>query len=111
MGISAVVVCCYLWTNLLFDALFMLLIGVMKYLKRILFSIVFLSSVMVVTPTDAQCPMCRLSAENNLKDGGTAAKGLNSAILFLLATPYLLVGTLGYIYWKGKQKDKALDQE
>ncbi|HKK87416.1 MAG TPA: hypothetical protein VJ917_01115 [Saprospiraceae bacterium] len=52
----------------------------------------------------AQCPMCRMSAESNLKDGGTAGKGLNTGILFLLSTPYLIIGFLGFLYWKNKKK-------
>ncbi len=52
----------------------------------------------------SQCPMCRISAESNLKDGGTQGKGLNKGILFMLTLPYLLVGTLGYIWWKNKRK-------
>jgi len=52
----------------------------------------------------AQCPMCRLSAEQNLKDGGTAGKGLNKGILYMLSLPYLLVGTLGFIWWRNKRR-------
>lgn len=51
-----------------------------------------------------QCPMCRLSAEQNLKDGGTAGKGLNKGILYMLSLPYLLVGTLGFIWWRNKRR-------
>ena len=52
----------------------------------------------------AQCPMCRISAESNLANGGTAGNGLNKGILFLLSLPYLLIGTLGYVWWKNKKK-------
>lgn len=54
----------------------------------------------------AQCPMCRIAAESNLKDGGTAGRGLNTGILYMLAAPYLLVGTIGYIWWKNHKKMK-----
>ena len=50
----------------------------------------------------AQCPMCRMSAESNLKAGGTAGKGLNRGILYLFAMPYLLVGTIGFIWWRNQ---------
>jgi hypothetical protein len=53
---------------------------------------------------DAQCPMCRMSAETNLRNGGTEGKGLNRGILYMLCLPYLLVGTLGFIWWKNKKK-------
>jgi hypothetical protein len=71
----------------------------------------FLPGVMILvfslSKTDqinAQCPMCRLSAETNLKDGGTQGKGLNAGILFMLSLPYLMVGSLGYVWWKNNQK-------
>lgn len=51
----------------------------------------------------AQCPMCKMSAETNLRDGGTAGKGLNRGILYMFAMPYLLVGTLGFIWWKNRK--------
>ena len=57
-------------------------------------------------PMDAQCPMCRMSAESNLKNGGTAGKGLNAGILYMLATPYLLVGILGYIWYRNKRREE-----
>ena len=38
----------------------------------------------------AQCPMCRIAAESNLKDGGTAGAGLNAGILYMLAAPYYI---------------------
>ncbi len=55
---------------------------------------------------DAQCPMCKMSAESNLKNGGTAGKGLNKGILYMLTLPYILVASLGYIWWKNHQADK-----
>ncbi|MCB0515287.1 MAG: hypothetical protein R2798_12315 [Chitinophagales bacterium] len=52
----------------------------------------------------AQCPMCRAAAESNLKEGGTFALGLNAGILYLAAVPYLLVGTLGFIWFRRYKK-------
>jgi hypothetical protein len=57
----------------------------------------------------AQCPMCKMAAESNLKNGGTAGKGLNNGILYLLAMPYLLVSVLGYIWWK-KRKQLSVNE-
>ncbi len=53
----------------------------------------------------AQCPMCKIGAESNLKNGGTAGKGLNTGILYMLALPYLLVGTIGFLWWKNRKED------
>ena len=63
---------------------------------------------LVVFSTDmwAQCPMCRMSAESNLENGGSAGKGLNAGILYMLATPYLIVGTMGFIWWRNRKKIK-----
>ena len=52
----------------------------------------------------AQCPMCKMSAEQNLKDGGTAAKGLNKGILYMLTLPYLLVFGLGFLWFKNRRR-------
>lgn len=59
---------------------------------------------------DAQCPMCRMSAESNLKSGGTAGKKLNTGILYMLATPYLIIGTIGYIWWRNRKRETS-DQD
>jgi len=52
----------------------------------------------------AQCPMCKMSAESNLQAGGTAGKGLNRGILYMFATPYLLVFTLGVLWYRNRVK-------
>ncbi|MFZ4377375.1 MAG: hypothetical protein ACOYN9_13535 [Saprospiraceae bacterium] len=52
----------------------------------------------------AQCPMCKMAAESNLKNGGTAGKGLNAGILYMLLTPYLLVGGLAFWWFKNRKK-------
>lgn len=64
------------------------------------------------TESFAQCPMCKMSAESNLKDGGTAGKGLNQGILYMLTLPYLLVFGLGFLWWKNRRRlsDEVYDQ-
>lgn len=58
------------------------------------------------TEVKAQCPMCRMSAESNLKNGGTAGKGLNAGILYMLSLPYVIVGTVGYLWWRNRLKEE-----
>lgn len=48
--------------------------------------------------------MCRMAAESNLKSGGAAGKGLNNGILYLLATPYLLVLLLALLWRRQHSK-------
>ena len=52
----------------------------------------------------AQCPMCRMSAETNLANGGSEGKGLNQGILYLLATPYLIVTIGGFIWYRNRNR-------
>ena len=60
---------------------------------------------------DAQCPMCKLSAESNLKNGGSSGKGLNAGIIYMLLTPYLVVSTIAYMWWKNRKKNYDNDAE
>lgn len=80
----------------------------MKNMRKFLV-LVGLTGLMLVSAPEfnmAQCPMCRMSAESNLENGGSEGRGLNTGILYMLATPYLLVGTLGYIWWRNRRKTK-----
>jgi hypothetical protein len=72
-----------------------------------LFALLFALNMAPVNDLHAQCPMCRMSAESNLKDGGSAGKGLNAGILFMLAMPYLLVGTIGYVWWRNRRQEAS----
>lgn len=72
----------------------------------LLVTILLLVAVVVV---EAQCPMCRISAESNLKSGGTAGRGLNAGILYMLAMPYLLVAAIGYWWWRNRRPEANVD--
>lgn len=73
-----------------------------KKMKKIIVSIVFL---FLVTNVDAQCAMCRAVLESDAD--GSAAKGINNGILYLMVFPYLLVGVIGYFIYKSRKKAKA----
>jgi len=57
------------------------------------------------TELAAQCPMCKMSAESNLKNGGTVGRGLNTGILYMLAMPYLIVGSIGIWWYRNRKKE------
>ncbi|MBK8700878.1 MAG: hypothetical protein IPN29_15590 [Saprospiraceae bacterium] len=81
----------------------------MKIFQKILPILIIAMLLMIFIPeADAQCPMCKMSAESNLKNGGTEGRSLNAGILYMLALPYLLVSVLGFIWWK-KRKAAKLD--
>jgi hypothetical protein len=65
----------------------------------------FAFNFVIIDSIDAQCPMCKMSAESNLKEGGTAGKGLNKGILYLFAAPYLMIGGLAFMYFRTKKSD------
>ncbi len=80
-------------------------------MRKPLVILTFFTLALFVTPTVsvAQCPMCKISMESNLNNGGTAGKGLNKGILYLFSLPYLIIGGLGY-YWYKNQKLVDMDQ-
>lgn len=72
--------------------------------RFLILTITIILIILVVPDMMAQCPMCRLTAETNLQNGGTAGIGLNKGILYLLSMPYLIVGFLGYTWYKNRKK-------
>ncbi len=82
-------------------------------MKRIVRVLLFSMILMVSVPqVQAQCAMCSLNAENSVKDGNSAGKGLNKGILFLLAMPYLAAGAVGLLWYKRyRRKNSALHIE
>ena len=64
-----------------------------------------------IQPIQAQCPMCKMTAESNLKGGGSAGKGLNSGILYMLLTPYLLIGVVGFVWYKNRRKEEDIVED
>lgn len=74
-------------------------------------TITFVLNIGAVSMAEAQCPMCKIAAESNLKTGGKAGKGLNRGILYMLATPYLIVGTFAFVWLRNRRKEKDLHEE
>ena len=73
--------------------------------RFIIIGISLLAFMLLVPELSAQCPMCKIAAESNLKNGGSQGKGLNLGILYMLATPYLLIGGIGFFWWKNRRKE------
>ncbi len=78
--------------------------------RSIIMAALLCSMMLIGVEAIAQCPMCRSAAESNLKAGGGNGRGLNAGILYMLAMPYLLVTTLGLLWWRNKRKNN-LDLE
>lgn len=68
---------------------------------RYLIVVLFFSGLAFGTYTaQAQCSMCTLNAESSVKNGQTEGKGLNRAVLYLLAAPYIAVAGIGFLWYK-----------
>lgn len=60
----------------------------------------------------AQCAMCKASVETNVNEDGIGfAAKLNTGILYLFVTPYLLAIVIGYFWYKKSKEHKRLLEE
>lgn len=77
----------------------------MKKLKIVLgFLLIFLLS---TTDIWAQCAMCRGSVESSMGNGrNNVGVGLNTGIMYLFVMPYLIVGVIGYLWYRNSKKNQ-----
>jgi len=67
------------------------------------------AALVYVETASAQCALCRTALD---QEGGRVAAGFNRGILFLLAMPYLVFGSIaGSWYWKRRKSGGALGTE
>ncbi|NNF35425.1 MAG: hypothetical protein HKN68_15045 [Saprospiraceae bacterium] len=76
----------------------------------ILFLLILVMTTIPFAEAISQCPMCRMAAESNLEHGGTEGKGLNTGILYMLSLPYLLVLTIGIIWYRNRKLSQLEEQ-
>lgn len=74
--------------------------------KVLIITALFLSFCLLPLEPFAQCAMCKGAAEANLRQGGGDPVGLNNGILYMLSVPYLLVGAIGYWWWRNRRQDR-----
>lgn len=67
------------------------------------FTLLVLLVFAAVVSADAQCVMCKAVAEDSA-DAGGLGEGLNRGILYLMAVPYVLLGALGYIFFRKRAR-------
>jgi hypothetical protein len=80
-------------------------------MKKLFFVFTLMLFLFAADFATAQCPMCKTAVESSIKSGqNNVGKGLNDGILYLLAAPYLFVGTLGFLWFK-KYRAKAASQD
>ncbi|WP_460623306.1 hypothetical protein [Hymenobacter tenuis] len=55
----------------------------------------------------AQCTMCKTQVEASRQEkDGYDTTGLNKGILYLMTIPYVLIGTVGYFWYRHSQQKK-----
>ncbi|MCS6935795.1 MAG: hypothetical protein NZM35_11715 [Chitinophagales bacterium] len=73
-------------------------------MKSIVRFIILFAVLLAAYQADAQCAMCKATAETSLGAGSSAAEGLNKGILYLFMTPYILIGIIGYFWWRARKR-------
>ncbi len=77
-------------------------------MKKLIFLLALLFSVAFASTATAQgCVMCKAAADSDKE----ANKGLNMGIVYLLSVPYILIGTVGYMWWRNRQALQQQDDE
>ncbi|MCH2021469.1 MAG: hypothetical protein MK207_03215 [Saprospiraceae bacterium] len=76
------------------------------YISNMILFILIISTSLL----EAQCPMCRMSAEANLNDGGSMASGLNQGIIYLLIFPYILVSIIAFFWLRNHRRVEQQEQ-
>ncbi len=71
----------------------------MKQVAAILLVISFMT--FYAPATTAQCSVCTKTVQQL---GEKPAKALNTGILYLMFTPFLIVGVIGYRWWKNNKR-------
>jgi len=72
--------------------------------KIILILFFFLATVSLTQYANAQCSLCTKTAQQL---GEKPAQGLNSGILYLMFMPFIIVGIIGYRWWKNNKEFEA----
>jgi hypothetical protein len=73
-------------------------------IEKINIIFVFLVMGIFTNTVNAQCSICTKTAQQ-LGEG--PAQGLNSGILYLMFTPFIIVGFIGYRWWKSNREPEG----
>ncbi|QKJ31161.1 hypothetical protein HQ865_15820 [Mucilaginibacter mali] len=79
----------------------------MKSFRLLLAVMVLMLAAGSVKTANAQCAMCSTMVETNNKSGAGTTKGLNNGVMYLLAAPYLAVGTVGFVWYRKYRRKNA----
>jgi hypothetical protein len=74
-------------------------------MKKIIFMIAVNGFYMMPLLSAAQCSMCTKTAQQL---GEKPAQGLNSGILYLMLTPFAVMGVIAYRWWKNEKEKSSV---
>jgi hypothetical protein len=61
-------------------------------------------------PAFSQCAMCAGQVESAHNSGSSVAEGVNKGVLYIFMMPYLIIATIGYLWWRaGKKADQETE--
>lgn len=66
----------------------------------LLILLVFSLTSVNIPVSKAQCAMCAINADQGVENGNTQTKGINAGVLSLLAAPFLLMGGIGFLWYR-----------
>ncbi|MCU0339767.1 MAG: hypothetical protein MUE30_07770 [Spirosomaceae bacterium] len=73
-------------------------------MKKIGLILVF--SILTMGVSVAQCAMCKGAVQTNMSTGrNVIGNGINEGIAYLFAFPYLIVGIIGYLWYRTSKKN------
>lgn len=75
-------------------------------MKRIVIFLLFIGLFLLSPDLQAQCAMCTAVADEAMKQGSSQGAGINKAVLYMFLMPYLIVATIGFIWWRKRVKAK-----
>ena len=82
----------------------------MKIIKtlfnRILPFALLMVLILICINVDAQCAMCKAQAITSLQENDSDASGLNMAILYMFLTPYVILGIIGFAWYRNRKTQK-----
>lgn len=74
-------------------------------MKKLIFalalSFLLLGQLLTSTPAQAQCVMCKAQVEAaKAENDDYDVAGLNKGIVYMMIVPYILMGTIGYFWYR-----------
>ncbi len=72
------------------------------------YTILVLTILFLPEMMEAQCAMCKATAEQGEL---YSTKGLNTGIMILFCAPYIMVGTIAFLWWRNRKTQEELEAE